>query len=193
MSDPQQLEIRSYRVVFELDRRLHRIDRWRLPLPYGLPLRSVGYAVAALLGVLLASRLPLVGTLLTQLPAAVRLALLPCATAYALTSVQVDGRPAHDALAALLTWQLQPRVVTCWGRGVAPGRVVRFGDIAVAPDAGGTSLPRGTVTGPAVARIHYPTALRARARALVLRQAADAPLRDGFEIEVDRRRRLVIR
>ncbi len=31
---------------FDLERRLHKIDRWRVPLPYGLPLRSLGYFVA---------------------------------------------------------------------------------------------------------------------------------------------------
>jgi hypothetical protein len=37
------LEVRSFRVVFQLERRLHRIQHWKLPLPYGLPLRGLAY------------------------------------------------------------------------------------------------------------------------------------------------------
>ena len=38
--------IRSYRRVFEVDRRIYRVDRWALPVPGGVPLRAVGYFVA---------------------------------------------------------------------------------------------------------------------------------------------------
>src|SRR5262249_27722777 len=45
------LVITSYRTVFRYERRLYRIDRWRLPAPAGVPLRSLLYApvVATLL------------------------------------------------------------------------------------------------------------------------------------------------
>ena len=32
--------IRSYRVCFSLERRIYKIDRWRLPVPWGVPLRT---------------------------------------------------------------------------------------------------------------------------------------------------------
>ena len=41
------LIIRSYRRVFEVDRRIYRVDRWALPVPGGVPLRGVGYFAAA--------------------------------------------------------------------------------------------------------------------------------------------------
>jgi len=41
MADQQTLQIRSFRVVFDLERRLHKIDRWRIPLPYGVPVRGL--------------------------------------------------------------------------------------------------------------------------------------------------------
>jgi hypothetical protein len=41
------LTIRSYRRVFEVDRRIYRVDRWALPVPGGVPLRGMGYFAAA--------------------------------------------------------------------------------------------------------------------------------------------------
>ena len=41
--------IRSYRRVFEVDRRIYRVDRWALPVPGGVPLRAVGYFMGTLL------------------------------------------------------------------------------------------------------------------------------------------------
>jgi len=193
MRDPDEIQIRSFRVVFELDRRLHRIDRWRLPLPYGLPLRSLGYGAAALATVVVAGRLPVVGVILGAPPAPVRFALIPCAAAYALTSVEIDGRAAHEAFVALMSWRLGSRVVSRCRRGVTPGQHVRFADVTISPDAAGPELRRGTVTGPAVAVVRYPTTARERGRTLRLEQASEAPLDDGFEVEFDAARRLVIR
>ena len=55
--------IRSYRRVFEVDRRIYRVDRWALPVPGGVPLRAVGYFAAALLAVIAAGELPGTGEL----------------------------------------------------------------------------------------------------------------------------------
>ena len=45
--------IRSYRRVFEVDRRIYRVDRWALPVPGGVPLRAVGYFAATVLAVVI--------------------------------------------------------------------------------------------------------------------------------------------
>ena len=45
--------IRSFRRVFEVDRRIYRVDRWPVPVPGGIPLRALGYFLAALLLILL--------------------------------------------------------------------------------------------------------------------------------------------
>lgn len=103
------MHIRSFRVVFDLERRIHRIDRFRVPLPYGLPLRSVGYAVIALVAVLVAGRLPILGALLGGLPAPARYALVPVAVSYAFTQLRLDGRTAHAAAGAWLRFSLMPR------------------------------------------------------------------------------------
>ena len=45
--EESDIQLRSFRVCFQLERRLHRIDRFRLPFPYGLPLRGLGYVLEA--------------------------------------------------------------------------------------------------------------------------------------------------
>ena len=57
-----EMEIRSYRRVFDLERRIYRIDHLRLN-PSGVPVRGVVYFLALLAGVLLAARLPGAGVL----------------------------------------------------------------------------------------------------------------------------------
>lgn len=193
MPERDEILIRSFRVVFQLDRRLHRIDRWRLPLPYGLPLRSLGYAAGALLVVLIAGQLPILGSIVGALPAPVRLALIPGAAAYALTSIQVDGRPAHDAFGALVGWWLRPRVVTAWKRGRLPGTTVRLADLRTAPGPTGPRLRRGTVHGPADAIVRVPATATERGRRLILRSDDAASLESGFEVEFNRPRKLVVR
>jgi hypothetical protein len=84
-------------VVFSLERRLHRIDRFRIPLPYGLPLRSVGYSAFILAAVLAAGRLPAIGAVVAGLPAPVRFTVLPAMGAVLLTRLRVDGRHAGAA------------------------------------------------------------------------------------------------
>ena len=52
------IEIRSYRAVFDLERRIYRVDQLRLN-PGGIPVRGVVYFLAILAATLLASSLPL--------------------------------------------------------------------------------------------------------------------------------------
>ena len=61
------MEIRSYRRVFDLERRIYRIDRLRLN-PGGVPVRGVVYFLALLLAVLIARRLPLLEIVATLPP-----------------------------------------------------------------------------------------------------------------------------
>src|SRR3954447_10068884 len=98
--DDGVLHIRSFRVVFDLERRIHRIDRFRVPLPYGLPLKSIAYAAIGLLTVLIAQKLPMVGTVFAGLPTPARYVLVPVGISYVLTRYRVDGRSAHTAAAA---------------------------------------------------------------------------------------------
>jgi hypothetical protein len=102
------LQIRSFRVVFDLERRIHHVDRFRVPLPYGVPLRSVGYAAAALVAVLIGQGLPIVGSVLMTMDAPVRLALLPIGVSVLLSRLRIDGRPAHVAALAWLRFVVGP-------------------------------------------------------------------------------------
>ena len=49
------MEIRSYRAVFDLERRIYRVDRLRLN-PGGIPVRGVVYFLAILLATLIAGQ-----------------------------------------------------------------------------------------------------------------------------------------
>ena len=142
-----ELTIRSFGVVFDIERRIHKIDRFRIPLPYGLPLRSLGYAVAALLVVLAADGLPLLGGVIGALPAPLRLVGVPCAIAYGLTSLRVDGRVAHVFALSVLRYAASPRRVA----GCSSTRIgtVRLGDATFAPDEHAARVRPGRVNGPA--------------------------------------------
>src|ERR1700685_3026622 len=94
--DPAVIEIRSYRAVFDLERRIYRIDRLRLN-PGGIPVRGVVYFLAILLAVLLAARLPLLAVVARALPWYLRDLALPGASAATLTVIRVEGRPFHLA------------------------------------------------------------------------------------------------
>jgi len=110
------MEVRSYRTVFELERRIYRIDRFRLN-PSGVPLRGVAYFVLA--GVTLAALhgLPVVRWVVDPLPWYVRYLALPLGLSALLSAVRIDGRAFHVAISALWngSWRnprtsgLQPR------------------------------------------------------------------------------------
>jgi hypothetical protein len=140
------LTIRSFRLAFELERRIHKIDRFRLPLPYGLPLRSLAYAVAALGAVLLFATLPVFGAALEMLPWPVRFGVVPVAAAQLLTQINVDGRPAHEVVAAWLRLRLGPRCVVGWA-AARRGAIAAGESFVVAPDERGTAYRRGRVIG----------------------------------------------
>ena len=87
--------IRSYRRVFEVDRRIYRVDRWALPVPGGVPLRAVGYFAATLLLVIVTGALPGVGALIADVSAPLRFVIAPLAVAVLATQAAPDGRAAH--------------------------------------------------------------------------------------------------
>lgn len=124
----ESLQIRSFRVVFDLERRIHRIDRFKVPLPYGLPLRSIGYAAVALIAVVVGSNVPLFGSVLSALPAPVRLVILPASVAVALTRLRLDGRSAHAACLAWLRFAVSPRDLVGF-RPRRPETAVRLEDV----------------------------------------------------------------
>jgi hypothetical protein len=177
------MEIRSYRAVFDLERRIYRVDRLRLN-PGGVPVRGVVYCLAILACLALASTLPLLGAAVRALPWYARDLLLPAGLAALLTMIRVEGRPFHLAAAALLRHLLGPRLLAgsavplgggLGARGLLggtpPGRVWHPEELLMLPD-GSDQRPRGL-------RYSGPGAVRVTADRQVLLLERGAELRVG--------------
>jgi hypothetical protein len=111
------MEIRSYRHVFDLERRIYRIDRIRLN-PGGIPVRGVVYFLVLLGAALTAARLPLIAIPAKAAPWYARDVALPAGLAALLTVIRIEGRPFHLAMRALLRLPLVRRNIA--GLGVGP-------------------------------------------------------------------------
>jgi hypothetical protein len=191
----EQITIRSFRVVFDLERRIHKVDRWRLPVPHGVPLRGVAYFVVALVAVVLLSRLPVAGVLVGALPPPVRYVVGPVAVAYALTQVRVDGRSAHAAIVAWIRYRLGARHLASFRVVSAPRSVTRLGEATIVPDERFARLRRAAVAGPARVLLRYPIQSRVRGgRRPVLRveQMPGPPLFEARSVRLRSGQRLVV-
>jgi hypothetical protein len=140
-------EIRSYRCVFDLERRLYRIDRLRLN-PAGVPLRGIVYFLALLGTMLLVGVLPLVGLLVRMLPWYLRDVGIPAACAALLTLIKIEGRPFHLAALALVRYGIGRRELS----GLRPCRGAdrrwRLDELVVLADGSDSRLRRLRYTGP---------------------------------------------
>jgi len=141
------MEIRSYRRVFDLERRIYRVDQLRLN-PGGVPVRGILYFVAILIVALVAGRLALVGTLANAVPWYLRDLLLPGASAAVLSVIRVEGRPFHLAAHALLRYQIGPRWLSGGRRCAAPGGRWHPEEILMLPDGSDGRVRRLRYTGP---------------------------------------------
>jgi hypothetical protein len=162
--------IRSYRRVFEVDRRIYRVDRWALPVPGGVPLRAVGYYAAAVLVVILAGSLPGLGELVSGVSAPVRFVVLPLAVAVLGTQAAPDGRAAHRFAWDWLSLRLRAHRRSS-GRVVAlEGEPVLWdAELALRWDGEGAQLRHGRVRGPAKVVFHVPVRLSAHRGRLLVR------------------------
>lgn len=192
MSDDGTIPIRSFRNCFKLERRIHKIDRWRIPLPFGLPLRSVGYVLGAELAMLILGRLPGVGLAIRAMGPELRFGVLPLGLAYLLTSWEIDGRPAHALLRSWIRMRSRPARIAAWRAAPPPGPVT-LGSVAIAPDERTARLRAAAITGPARVLIRYPFKVHRRWRTLVIEPEPGPPRWRGKEIVVGRGQRLVIR
>src|SRR4051812_6827414 len=152
--------IRSYRRVFEVDRRIYRVDRWALPVPGGVPLRAVAYFVAALLAVIVAGALPGIGELVSGVSAPLRFVVAPLAVAGLGSQAAPDGRAAHRFAWDWLRLRLRARR-HCAGRVVPleDEPVTWHGELAVRCDGDGARLRRGRIRGPARVKFSVPVQL----------------------------------
>jgi TcpE family len=168
----ERLVIRSYRRVFEVDRRIYRVDRWALPVPGGVPLRGLGYFLATLLFVVVGGRLPGLAPLLELLSAPLRYVVLPLAVAVLGTQAAPDGRSAHRFAWDWLRLRMRARR-RCAGRIVPlEGEPVTWGGaLATCWDEHGTTLRRARVRGPARVMFSVPVRFEAAGSRLVARSA----------------------
>lgn len=141
------IEIRSYRRVFELERRIYRIDRLRLN-PGGVPVRGIVYfLVLAAVGVLVGG-VPLLRPLARIVPWYLRGLLLPGVGAALLTLVRLEGRAFHMAARALLSYRAGPRHLAGLERRSSVGVRWRPGELLVLPDGSDPRVRRLRYVGP---------------------------------------------
>lgn len=199
------MEIRSYRAVFDLERRIYRVDRLRLN-PGGIPLRGIAYFLALLAASALASRLPGVSALAALVPWYLGYVAAPAAGAAVLTAIRLEGRPFHIAAQALARHRLTPNRLACW-RVCAPRPVDRSGAqrarwwppaLVLLPDGSDARMRRLRYTGPGavLVRVHHERVEAAgpvigrRARLRLRERANRRPLDQGQVIALARGTRL---
>jgi hypothetical protein len=172
-------EIRSYRCVFDLERRLYRIDRLRLN-PAGVPLRGIVYFMALLGATLLLGAVPLLGLLVRMAPWYLRDVGGPAACAALLTLIKIEGRPFHLAALAVIRYGTRARELSGLRPRVRADRRWRLDELVVLADGSDARLRRLRYTGPGAVRISAahvrgnwrPSPLRALTRRPDMRLAA---------------------
>ena len=140
-------EIRSYRRVFDLERRIYSVDRLRLN-PAGVPIRGVLYFLAAVSTTLFIGRLPVLGAALVLLPWFLRDLALPAILAAALTAIRIDGRTFHQAAGAAGSFWATPRRSVALGRPFRGRPLWSPGEIMFLPDGSEAELRPFRYLGP---------------------------------------------
>jgi hypothetical protein len=188
--DDRRIHLRSYRLAFELERRIHRIDSFRIPLPYGLPLAALGWAAATLVLVVAVSPLPIIGDALEVAPMPVRLIFLPGLGAHLLCRVTGDGRPVHEALFARAAFVLRQKRRA----GLAPLRryVLDTAPLTIAPDERGERYRPGVVEGPVTLALRQPARITVERCEVRLLPGEDRAMLAAQEIRLREGQRLVV-
>jgi hypothetical protein len=161
--DHGRVPIRSYRVVFRLERRIFQIDRFRLPFPYGVEVRALLYTLAVYAVVFLASSVPVLGTLLGLLPAPVHWGLCPLGVVFAMVKLKIDGRPPHCVLASVIRWAAHPKQLA--GLRPCPAAGFTFAPLRglwMRPDWQAERYRKALITGPAKVTLRYPATVEVR-------------------------------
>jgi hypothetical protein len=161
------IEVRSYRTVFDLERRLYRIDRLRLN-PGGVPVRAIVYGLVLAVAVAIAAALPILGRALAMLPWPVRHLAVPAIIATVLTVVRVDGRPCHVAVGSLLALLCGPRRLHAWERRPRRGERWHPPGIVLISDGSDPAVRRADFRGPGAVIVGVAHTLHQRGRRVTL-------------------------
>ena len=146
------MDVRSYRRVFDLERRIYRVDRLRLN-PAGVPVRGIVYFLVIVGLALLVARLPLLALVASGVPWYLRDVALPGGFAALLTVIRIEGRPFHLAAQALLRhragWRRLSYLRPCGPNSCAfPGARWMPEQIVLLPDGSEGRMRRLRYTGP---------------------------------------------
>jgi hypothetical protein len=141
------MEIRSYRRVFDLERRIYRVDRVRLN-PGGVPVRGLFYFLVALAVALAVCHLPLVDLAASAMPWYLRDLILPGASAALLGVIRVEGRPFHLAAQGAVRYLFGARWLSALDRCTGPGESWNPGEIVFLPDGSEHRMRHLRYTGP---------------------------------------------
>ncbi len=156
VSTDRRVLIRSYALVFRMQRKLFKIDRWRLPLPGGLEIRAIVYAIVVLLADLVLSRLVLIGPLTNKLPAPLHWAIFPGLLVFGLIKLEVEGRPPHRVVGSLLGWWVRPKYFIGLRHAARPGIRVPIQTLFLAPDWRSSHYRPAEIHGPTTVVCRYP-------------------------------------
>ncbi len=191
-------EIRSYRRVFDLERRVYSIDSLRLN-PGGVPVRGIVYLLAILACALITTQLPLVGIVVRALPWYVRDLILPVASASVLSLVQVDGRTFHLTARALVLYWVGPRRLIQLQRPAVTEPSWRPAPVVFLPDGSDAQMRRMRYRGPGAALItcehervqtRRPAIFRMRSALSLRASGVGRPLAEGKVVVLPRGQRL---
>jgi hypothetical protein len=175
------MEIRSYRRVFDLERRIYRVDRLRLN-PGGVPVRGVVYFLATVSMALAVGKLPVLGVAAQAMPWYLRDLVLPGASAALLTVIRVEGRPFHLAVRAVLRYCLGTSGASAPQSRVGVAGRWHPGEITFLPDGSDSRMRNLRYTGPGAALIalQHERAVpdRGSARTAGLRRPPDVLVRE---------------
>jgi hypothetical protein len=146
------MEVRSYRRVFDLERRIYSIDSLRLN-PSGVPVRGVVYFIALLVCGVIITHLPLFGLLAYVLPWYMLYLALPGISATILCVLRIEGRTFHLAATALVRFWVGPRRLCGLRRCAATGERWWPQDVLIVPDGSDPRMRAMRYTGPGAVRI----------------------------------------
>jgi hypothetical protein len=169
------VEVRSFRSVFALERRIYQIDTLRLN-PGGIPLCGIVYTVALVAISVVAGRLPGLSWFAAPVPWYFRYIAFPAGVGGLLTLVRIEGRPFHTAAIALVAHRVAPQQLNGSRANARPGTIWRPPPILCLADGSGSEPRMMRYTGPGAVLVSFPHDRVEWSRGLTLGRRADISL-----------------